>query len=46
MAKGKRQKTYESGGQQIGNGPWYNPKPPKLSKKDQLRKMIQDNKKR
>lgn len=50
MAKGKRQKSYESSGNPFNKtrGHWYfeKPLPIKLSRKDQLRKMIQDNKSR
>lgn len=45
MSKGKRAKDYERAGPELGKGRnYYRPRPPVLSKKDIMRKMIQDNK--
>lgn len=45
MSKGKRTKDYERAGPELGKSrDWYRPVPPTLSKKDIMRKMIQDSK--
>ncbi len=46
MAKGhRRPKDYERAGPELGKGNnWYHPEPPVLTKKDIMRKMVQNNK--